>query len=258
VDNNNQTLTVIILSHHQAELVQKLIRHIQITAPTWSLLVVDDYSTDVDQLSSLSGTTFLQHHLNSDFAAQRNWSLTQVTTEWSWFIDADEWPSTELINEVKQLMSQPDIDAICLPRRDWFLGRLLQHGEVGQMRLLRIARTAIGQNGWHRPVHETWEVTTGRQCTASHYLEHSPHPSLAAFIAKLDAYASLEPLSRTKYSRPQLWWESMIFPPAKFLLNYVVRSGWRDGMPGLIHACLMSFYSLLVRLKLYESWYAQP
>jgi hypothetical protein len=126
------------------------------------------------------------------------------------------------------------------------------------MRLLRIARTALGQNYWHRPVHETWDLPSQLTTVAQHCLEHSPHQSLAAFITKLDIYASLEPLSRTKYSQPRLWWESMIYPPAKFLLNYLVRCGWRDGMPGLIHACLMSFYSLLVRLKLYESWYAQP
>lgn len=46
----------------------------------------------------------------------------------------------------------------------------------------------------------------------------------------------------------------LIYPSAKFVLNYLVKQGFRDGIQGLVMALMMSFHSFLVRGKLWQIW----
>ena len=43
----------------------------------------------------------------------------------------------------------------------------------------------------------------------------------------------------------------VLYPIAKFILNYIFKLGFLDGLEGLIFAILMSFHSFLVRAKLW-------
>ena len=43
----------------------------------------------------------------------------------------------------------------------------------------------------------------------------------------------------------------ILYPKAKFLLNFFLKLGFLDGLEGLIFAILMSFHSFLVRAKLW-------
>ena len=47
------------------------------------------------------------------------------------------------------------------------------------------------------------------------------------------------------------WWKVIAYPKGKFIRNYLIKQGFRDGMPGLLLAIMMSFHSFLTRAKLY-------
>jgi hypothetical protein len=44
----------------------------------------------------------------------------------------------------------------------------------------------------------------------------------------------------------------LVNPPALFFYCYIVRLGLLDGMPGLVLALFMAYYSFLKRAKLWE------
>ena len=44
----------------------------------------------------------------------------------------------------------------------------------------------------------------------------------------------------------------MLRPPARFLRSYVLRRGYRDGMPGFVIAVASAFYVFLKYAKLWE------
>jgi len=46
----------------------------------------------------------------------------------------------------------------------------------------------------------------------------------------------------------------IFYPMGKFLSNYFIKQGFRDGGEGFVHATLMSFHSFLVRGKLFLIW----
>jgi hypothetical protein len=47
------------------------------------------------------------------------------------------------------------------------------------------------------------------------------------------------------------WWDLALHPPAAFVRNYVLRGGFRDGVPGLIVSAMNARY---VGLKLAKLW----
>lgn len=247
-------LTTIILTHNSAEDLAALL---PLVAPASAeVFVWDDNSTDqTASIARTQGVRYIRHAFGGSFAEHRNAALKKSTSDWTLFLDADERPTQELMQEIRDCMAAGTADAIQLPRQDVFLGKKLQYGETSHVQLLRVAKTKLGQGKWERAVHEVWRVPTDRVVTTHHTLEHTSHSTISGFFRKLHAYAALEPASRQPYGRLRLLGELLIYPPAKFALNFVVRQGWRDGMPGLIIAWGMAYYSLITRVILYETWH---
>lgn len=184
----------------------------------------------------------------TDFASARNAELNNVTTEWVLFIDKDEKVSAELEEEINRVIQDGNRVAYSIRRIDTFLGRELQFGETGRGRFVRLARKDAGV--WQRPVHEVWQVT-GEVGELQNPLTHNPHASIAEFLKKIDRYSTLDADYRHRVSRRSSLTHIVCYPIGKFLYNYIWLQGFRDGIPGLIMALMMSFHSFLTWTKLY-------
>ena len=246
------TLTAIILTHNNQNQIRQLIASL-----SWcdEIIIIDDQSTDRTRIiaKKLGAKVFIRL-LRHNFAAQRNFGLSHVATDWAFFVDPDETVSSALAREIKSSIKSR-LNGFFINRTDYFLGKQLQHGETGHVRLLRLAKTHTGR--WHRPVHEIWRVKAPVGQLRSP-LFHQPHPNLASFLDKINYYTTLEAHHRPLPERRRLLFELVCYPPAKFVFNYIFRFGFLDGLPGLVSALMMSIHSLLVRLKLYEKSLAQP
>jgi len=188
----------------------------------------------------------------SDFAQARNEALTQVKTPWVLFLDTDETISPALKQEITLAIQTDQFAAYYIPRRDTFLDRELKHGETGHTKLIRLARTNFGT--WVRPVHEVWQGQ-GRVGELKHPLLHTPHKTIASFLAKINRYSTLEANYRYQKGFKSNLFKIALYPLAKFKLNYLFRLGFLDGVPGAIMAIMMSFHSYLTWTKLYLLWH---
>lgn len=187
----------------------------------------------------------------TDFAAARNAELAKATTDWVLFLDADETITPGLQKEIDWAVKSNHFDAYYLKRRDTFMGHALRHGEPGRAKFIRLARQSFGR--WHRPVHEKW-LGQGRVGELTHPLRHSPHSSLSAFLAKIDRYSTLDAQYRYQEGQKSSLAKITFYPLAKFSLNYFLRLGFLDGVPGAVMAIMMSFHSYLTWTKLYLLW----
>lgn len=216
------------------------------------ILVVDDMSTDhtVELARRLSPKVrVIDRLLNNNYAAKRNFALTQTRNEWILFVDADERLSNKLAEEIKRHIAIDRVNGFRLRRQDFFLGKKLRFGETASVRLLRLARRNTGL--WQRPVHEFWEIV-GPTSTLRVPIDHYPHPTLSHFLVGINRYTDLDAkefvANGVAFSFPRV----ILNPLGKFLQNYFLRLGFLDGLPGLIMAFMMSFYSAAVRVKFYE------
>lgn len=182
----------------------------------------------------------------------RNTSHSDAGGDWVMFLDSDEVISPELQAEIEQAIKSNQFEAYSISRLDTFLGKQLTHGETGHTRLVRLARRDWGR--WERPVHEVW-VGKGRVGELKSPLLHTPHPSLSSFLAKIDHYSSLDAEYRYTQKVKSSLFKIFFYPLVKFKYNYFLRLGFLDGVPGLIHAIMMSFHSYLTWTKLYLLWH---
>lgn len=186
-----------------------------------------------------------------DFAKARNELLSEVKSGWVLFLDKDEELSDELRKEIDKAIESTDFVGYKIKREDIFLGKRLHHGETGGVRLLRLARHDAGK--FVRPVHEVWEVE-GRVGELRLPLMHRPHDGISSFLTKIDIYSTIESEYRKENGIKSSLLHIFCYPPGKFIHNYLVLKGYKDGVPGLIMAIMMSFHSYLTWTKLYLLW----
>ena len=216
------------------------------------VIIVDDNSQDrtleIIKNQKTRKIKIYLRSLNLDFSKQRNFALSKAKNDWVLFLDADERLSEDLVREIKSKIKKSNFEGFFIKRRDVLWGRKLTYGETGNIKLLRLARKNVGK--WTGKVHEVWNVG-GNIGELDNELIHFPHQKIREFLSEISLYSSIraEELHQEKVRASAL--DVILYPKAKFFLNYFLRLGFFDGLPGLIVALMMSFHSFLVRAKLW-------
>ncbi len=217
------------------------------------IIVIDDYSSDrtesVVKSTGFKNIKFIKKYLDNDFANQRNHALSLAKNEWVFFVDADERVSDRLLSEISDSMINTAYSGFFVKRVDVMLKKKLRHGETGSIKLLKLAKKKSGK--WVGKVHEIWKVN-GRTSELKSELDHYPHQSLSEFMREIDFYSTLRAkelmTSRVKISVVDI----IFYPLGKFLFNFLLKLGFLDGLPGFVESAMMSFYSYLVRAKVWR------
>ena len=68
----------------------------------------------------------------------------------------------------------------------------------------------------------------------------------------MDRYTTLAARQMFEDGRRAGWFDILITPRLTFFRNYILRGGFRDGMPGLIISAMNSYYVGLKFAKLWE------
>lgn len=239
-------ITAIVLTKNEEKNIKECLEGLK-----WSdeLLVIDDNSEDNStKIAKECGAKVLDHSLGDDFAAQRNFGLSKAQSEWVLFVDADERVSEALGKEIREKIGEENgTEGYSLKRIDYFMGNWLKHGEIGRVRILRLAKRNVGK--WERNVDEIWEVN-GKTEILENPLLHYSHPNLTQFLESINKRSTMN----AKYlfeKGERLNFFEWCKPLLKFKNNYFFKLGFLDGTPGFIFAVLMSLHSFLVRGKLY-------
>jgi len=220
------------------------------------ILVIDDYSSDgTVAFAKKQKATVIEHHLENDFAKQRNFALEKTKGDWVLFVDSDEIVSEQLKKEIiKKVTSDKSqvtskTNGYYVRRVDFFMGKELKHGETADVRLLRLAQKGAGK--WVRSIHEVWDVQ-GKKETLCYPLLHYPHPDVAQFLTDINWYSTINAQYFFDTGVRMHGWQIIVYPVAKFFVNYITKLGFLDGTAGMVMALMMSFHSFLTRGKLWE------
>lgn len=265
--------SVIILTYNEELHIERCIRNLQKVCTR--IYVVDSFSTDrTCEIARKCGAEVLQHtYVNQ--AQQFQWALDNcpIQTEWTMRMDADEYLTEELIDEMQNnLNSLPsDITGINLSFHVKFLGSILHFGSLRPVRILRIWRTgkAYMEQRW---MDERMVLTEGRSINFKHRFIDENLNGLTVWTQKHNNYSNREIIteldkryhffdkgasdelnSRNKqkstYYRLPRFLRTMVY----FLARYILFLGFLDGMRGLIWLTLQAYwYRFLVDAKLYE------
>ncbi len=213
------------------------------------VIVMDNDS--VDDTGKIAKSCGAKVHIYSgtdDFSAIRNAALRVAKNDWVLFVDADEVVPQRLQHEILHALPKSRFDGYFIRRRDYLWGKFLDHGDVGGVSILRLGRKSAGK--WRGKVHETWDIKIVSDDIITP-LEHYPHKDIASFLMALNHYSKIraEELHQQKAKSNVI--SITFYPIAKFIYLWIFRAGFLDGTAGFVHAAIMSFYSFLVRGKLF-------
>ena len=220
------------------------------------IIIIDDNSSDrtieIVKKTKDPKIRIIQHSLNDDFSNQRNLGLKYARGDWILFVDSDERVSGELKNEITDLTTNrsrlQQLNSYFIKRKDFMWGRELKHGEIGNVKLLRLAKK--GKGTWEGMVHERWKIN-GDVGELKNPLIHYPHQTINECLTEINLYTDIKAKELHRQTVHVYWTLIILYPLGKFFLNYFLRKGFLDGIPGLIIAIIMSFHSFLVRGKLW-------
>lgn len=246
------TLSIVILTKNESNNISKCLSSV-----AWAdeVIIIDDLSTD-ETISiakkAVPSVQIFTRALNDDFAGQHNFGLEKASGDWVLFIDADEIVPPALHEEIVKVLLNvsPDVEGFYLKRQDTFLNTKLAHGETSNWKSIRLGRSGAGK--WRREVHEYWDITT-KTLELHNPLEHKSHDSVSALIKTLNFYTTIDAKHMFEVDKKHFeLFRVFANPLGKFIQNYLLRCGFLDGFAGFVMAFMMSFNSLLVRVKIYD------
>lgn len=243
-------ISAVILTKNEEQNIERCLKSVRWCDET---IVIDDNSIDKTvEIAKKYKTTIYSHPLSNNFSAQRNLGILKAKNEWILFVDADEIVSDALAYEISNAVQIKDqnsrsFNGFYVKRADFIWGKQLRYGEAS-IRLLRLGRKGMGT--WRGMAHEEWRIEGSVGCLRNSLL-HFPHKNLAEFLKEINFYTDIRARELKDKNTNVYFWSIVLYPLGKFLVNYIVKSGFKDGIPGLIFAITMSFHSFLVRGKLW-------
>ena len=240
------SLSIIVLTHNDELRIVDCLENLRFGD---ELIVIDDESSDrtVEIVKQYTKNVYIKS-MSGNFSNQRNYGIDKAKSEWILFVDSDEIVPEKLEDEIFQSIKNNNTNGYFIHRFDYMWGKKITHGEVGSIKLLRLARAGKGK--WHGKVHEKWSVY-GKIDELESPLIHVPHQSVREFIKDIDQYSTLRSEELYVQKKNVGIFSIIFYPLGKFLVNYLLKKGYKDKMPGLIYTITMSFHSFMVRSKLF-------
>ncbi len=102
---NNATLTVCMIVKNEAQNLERAIASVKSVAD--EIVVVDTGSTDgTPDVARSSGAVVVEHVWEDDFSKARNKAIETATSDWIFFLDADEYLPEESIAEIESALAK--------------------------------------------------------------------------------------------------------------------------------------------------------
>jgi|GEM_PF-68312 len=177
-----------------------------------------------------------------NFAAQRNFTLSQCRCDWVLSLDADERLTPALVEEMREKTRGSDFNAYRVRIRSSIFGHPMRFAGTQNDTPIRLVRRDNAR--WVGHVHEQLEVP-GNLGQLDHFLQHTTLPDLSAFLTKMHRYTRLEAERRVAEGvipiRGSAWRE----PVREVFRRLIWKHGWLDGPYGWAF-CLLSGLSAWV------------
>ncbi len=220
------------------------------------VLVVDSESTDATrEIAEECGARVIRRAWPG-FAAQKQFAADEAKHDWVFSLDADERVSEELRHSVEDLLYTEETklaDGYRVARRSFYMNRWIRGGGWYPDHQLRLYHRARGRwRGAH--VHESVKMDEGARTDtlAGDLLHYSVRDAAHHHRMIGERYAPLAALQMFEQGRRTSALRIATAGPAAFIRSYLLKGGFRDGLPGFAIAKFAAHHAFLKHLMLWE------
>jgi glycosyltransferase involved in cell wall biosynthesis len=230
---------VVAISYNEQENMRRFLEHLA----TWvdEIVVVDDGSSDGTAAIAREfpgQVTFVESPRAEGeyFSHQRNKGIELARSDWLLHMDIDERVSPALAREITERIREPGRKAWRFRRLNHFMNRPMSGGGWQTWNQVHLARREVLRFGGM--FHESVELACTEDETGQlkSYMYHLNETDLRHRLRKSDTYLE-EVIGEIVSRHPRVGPGHLVTLPAlEFIKRYLVRRGFRDGVPGLISA----------------------
>lgn len=212
------------------------------------IVILDSGSNDDTQAIAEKYTEHF--YLKSDwqgFGLQRQAAQEYVTTDYVFWIDADEVVTEELKNSIlKAVTNNKDNTAYKINRKSWVFGRFIEHSGWYPDHVTRLYKVNEGTYS-DDLVHEKVILAEGVKLeTLKGDLTHYTYDDLHHYLVKSASYAKLSADQKEKRGKKTSLSNASLHAFACFVKMYLIKRGFLDGKQGFLLAVL-SAHSTFVK-----------
>lgn len=215
------------------------------------IIVVDSFSTDktVDICREYSNKVYQRVWPGN--IDQKNYTISLAKCDWILSLDADERLSPELIGEIREAVCNPgNAIGYFFPRRSFYLGRWICHGDWYPDYQLRLFKKGCGQ--WQGTNPHGRVVVSGQTKYLKHDIYHFNYKNFSHQLRTMDNYSNIFADVMIERSEGFSLFQLIFRPLYKFIKVYFIKMGFLDGIPGFILAVSNAFYIFVKYVKLWE------
>jgi glycosyltransferase involved in cell wall biosynthesis len=221
---------------------------------TWcqEIIVVDSGSTDrTREIAMARGARVIDREWQG-YGKQKNFAVRQAANDWVLCIDADEMVSSGLRASIENTLAAPQFRAYEMARCNRFMGSWLRHGEGYPDWSLRLFDRRVAR--WSDDAIHEKVITDEHIGRLEGDLLHESAESLLSYLEKQNRYTSLQAQALYHRGVRASLTKLVLSPLFRFVKFYVLRLGFLDGIPGLVHVSIGCFNSFLKNAKLSALW----
>ena len=225
-------ISVIIPTCNEEAFVKNAIQSVEFAD---EIIVIDSNSTDrTAQIAEGLGCKVLFREFDN-FSNQKNHALQFASNEWVLFLDADERITNRLRYEILEAVKSNEFTGYKLYFPHFFMNRFLYHHSNMVTRLVK--KDSCHFSG---DVHEKLHVN-GKMGKLKHQVNHYTYKGLTHYISKKDHYSYFQSQQALKKNKNASLLVFFFKPFYRFFSSYVLRGGFKDGIPGLIVARINAY-----------------
>lgn len=237
--------------------------------------VYDSLSSDSTvEIAKTFGATVTARAFDN-WAAHQNWGLQNITFKhpWVFYIDSDERMTPELVTAVHDAVIRANTEvAFRVQRRDFFMNTWLKHVQASPFYMRLFKPEKMRYERLVNPI----SIADGPVGEVTGYLDHFPFSKgMGHWLERHNAYSRLEAqqivdnrdqqsgfsvlkaftaadFHEKRFHQKELFYRLPLRPVIKFLLLYLGKRGFLDGLAGMRYAILQAIYEYMIVLKVEE------
>jgi glycosyltransferase involved in cell wall biosynthesis len=238
-------LSVCMISGAEAPRIGRALESVAAWASEIILVLNEEVADGTDKIAAQHGAKVIREPWKGHIA-QKNSAAQKATQEWILGLDADEEVPKPLREEIQTALADQlscaRFAAFSFPRRSWYCGRWINHGDWYPDRQTRLWRR--GRAGWGGLDPHDKLIVEGPTGKLSADLHHYSNESIARQIGKIAPYHAEFVKRRVADGGSTGFFELVVRPAWRFLRAYFIRLGFLDGWQGFYIAALSSFSTL--------------
>ena len=226
------SLSVVIITKNEEASIRRCLESVK-----WAdeIVVLDSGSTDATVSICLEYTQYVHETGWPGFGPQKNRALEKASGDWVLSLDADEWVTPNLRNEILNAISRPDgALAFRIPRLSSFCGRFMRHSGWWPDYVTRLFRRGAAKFS-DDVVHER-VIVEGRTGTLREPIMHETYVDLNEMLQKMNSYSSLAAQKMRHGGRTTGLVGAVLRGLWAFMRAYFLRGGFLDGREGFMLA----------------------